>query len=132
MNIEHLLDERKRLRFLHQERIRFKVTTLLDWLADVEKQIASLILESLAHLHKRDIPGAPWMVAEAVAGFALLATDPRYAEDSTLVWHYADGIVIPSVPTERWHIDVKNRIAELAGSLDAVLLKLQQTGATAA
>ena len=48
-NIEHLLDERKRLRFLHQERIRFKVTTQLDRLADVgEARSASLILESLS------------------------------------------------------------------------------------
>ena len=104
-NLDTLLTERSTLRRLLKDRIRYRVTTQADKLADVETLIAELVLQPL-DLHKRDTP-TTWMLVEAVAGFAWLSTDPRYAEDSSLVWHYCDGQLVPSVPTGGWHIDVK-------------------------
>lgn len=130
MNLDHLLDERARLRFLISERTKFRVTTQLDKLAGVEIQIAQLVLEGLA-LAKKDTPTA-WMVCAAVDNFAWFSTDPRYIERPELVFATCDCALVPSVTTAGWHPDVKTRIAELAGSLDGIILKQRQTETAAA
>jgi hypothetical protein len=128
--LDALLTERSTLRRLLSDRIRYRVTTQLDKLASVEAEITELVLEPL-NLHPRDIPGR-WMVVEAVMGFQWLASAMEYTENPSIIWATCDGLIVRSVPTGGWHIDVKNRIIELTASLDGILLKLRSKEVEAA